>query len=379
MTFQDEVIVLTSSTSVADAVTKALEDNKDLVVAGCYQDLSDLVGRIRQRPVAAVIVDLDPNPLEMLDQLGPVIAKAAQTCFLVLSHEWDEQIVLEAMEIGARRFMRKESVPTGLAGVLRRLLPRISSDKRPEGVIVTVLSAGGGAGATTIAVNIANELRLIQQGASILLVDMDTSYGAVASFLNLSGTYGLANVTNQSGAVDIELVRSSATPCTGGLDVLLSPVAVDFINPPVVRYDNLGNILGTFKQAYSHIVIDAPRVRASTAAVLAQASKAVLIVMQLTVKDVRIGQQICSMLSQQDIPPERVMPVVSRYSKKDSSIGLVELKRAIGCNEIAVVGDDFPHAIRSIDMGEPLALTAARSQLRKDIQKLVGALVSMTS
>ena len=375
---QDEVIVLTADRSVGGAVAKAMEDDTRLAVTAQYADLADVVSHLNQKPTSVVVADIDPDPMEMLGLLAPVVAKHPKTCFVALSKQWDESVVLEAMQVGVRHFMRKESVPQELSSVLRRLLPRLAPDGESEGVIITVLSAGGGCGATTIAVNIANELRLDDE-RSVLLVDMDTSYGAIAAFLNLSGTYGLADVTSQNGPVDVDLVRSSTTPCAGGLDVLLSPVVIDFANPPVVEYGNIDKILGTFKQAYSHTVIDAPRIKADLAVTLAQASSAALVVMQMTVKDIRVGQQICSMLMSKGTSPQRVIPVVSRYSKKDSSISVAELKQAIGCDEVALVCNDFPHAIRSIDMGEPLALTAARSPLRKDIQKLAAMLASAPS
>ncbi len=378
MKSQDEVIVLAASRSVAGAVAKALEEDNRLTVTDHFTELSEVASHLSQRPASAVVVDVDPEPLEMLNNLGPVVRRFSGTCFVALSKDWDERVVLEAMEVGVRHLMRKESVGEELSSVLRRLLPRLAPSEVSEGSVVTVLSAGGGCGATTIAVNMANELRL-SEGETVLLVDMDISYGAVTAFLNLSGTYGLADVLGQAGPVDVDLVRSSATPCAGGMDVLLSPVAINFASPPEVDYTGLGDILTTFRQAYVYTIIDAPRLASDAAVTLAQASKRVLVVMQLTVKDVRIGQQICSLLTDRGIPADRIVPVVSRYSKKDSSIGLNELKRAIGCNDISLVSNDFPHAIRSIDMGEPLALTAARSTLRKDIQKLADAMVSAES
>jgi len=378
MKSQDEVIVLTTDRSVATLVGKALETDSRLAVTGHYDDLSDVVAQLSQRPASAVVVDVDPDPPAMIEQLAPVVTRFAKTCFIVLSEQRDEAIVLEAMEAGVRHFMRKESVKEDLSGVLGRLLPRLSPDEGTNGAIITVLSAAGGCGATTVAVNLANELRLTQGGeTSVLLVDMDTAYGSVATFLNLSGTYGLADVLNQAGPVDVELVQSSATTWSNSrLDVLLSPATVEPKSPPAINDRDMSGVLATFKQAYDYTVIDAPRVRPDVAATLAEASRATLVVMQSNVKDIRFGKQICSILTEKGAPAERIIPTVSRFSRKTSSVGLAELKRAIGVDEIAMICNDFPHAIQSIDIGEPLAMTGPRSALRRDIQKLADTIVS---
>jgi len=68
--------------------------------------------------------------------------------------------MLEAMQAGARHFMNKKSFGSELDNILERLLVddvKVTSDL---GQIVTVFSASGGCGATTVCLNLANELRL---------------------------------------------------------------------------------------------------------------------------------------------------------------------------------------------------------------------------
>ncbi|MHC4562279.1 MAG: AAA family ATPase [Planctomycetota bacterium] len=370
MNSQDEVILLTSNRTTADSVLRALEGDDRLVVTNQFDDLSDFANHLEAKSVSAAVVDVDPDPTEMLHNLAPVVSKFPRTCFVVLSEQWDENLVLEAMEIGVRRFMRKESAEQELSRVFRRLLPKISPVEPTVGRIITILSAGGGCGATTLAVNMANELRLAQT-ASVLLVDMDTAYGSVAASLNLSAGYGLSDILAQSESVDVDLVRSTSTPYAEGLDVLLSPVAVNPINPADLSFDHLGKVVETFRKAYQHTIIDAPRVPLASAAALADVSHATFIVMQLTVKDIRTAQRVRAALIERGVSPDRILPVIGRYSKKDSSVGLDEVKRVLDSSNIALVSNDFYHAARSIDLGEPLARTAARSALRKDIQKLL--------
>src|SRR6185312_6715325 len=80
------------------------------------------------------------------------------TRFIVLSTAMGNELLLDAMKAGARHFLLKAAIVAELHDVLKRL----SSDSAPSstGAAVTILSAGGGCGATTVAVNLAAELQL---------------------------------------------------------------------------------------------------------------------------------------------------------------------------------------------------------------------------
>jgi len=370
MTSDGSIIVLTASESTSDAVGRALAEDQHLTVTNHCNTLSELIGCLDRKSAAGVVVDVDPRPADTLAQLAPVVARFPEPCFVLVSEHRDENILLEAMAIGARHFMLKESMEDNLARVFRRLLARALADGTPSGQVITVLSSGGGCGATTLAVNMANELCLAE-AAPVLLVDMDTAYGAVADYLNLTADFGIADVLAQAKGADMNLISSTATPYAGGFDVLLSPISVNPAAPMKLSYEGVGDVLGPCRQAYPYILFDAPRVAPTVAATLAKASQAVFIIMQLTVKDVRVARELRTSLIEMDVPPDRIHSVVNRYRKKFFAIGLDEVKRALGCDSVALVSSDFRHAARSIDLGRPLASTAPMSSLRKDIQKLL--------
>ena len=126
---------------------------------------------------------------------------------------------------------------------------------------------------------------------------------------------------------------------------------------------------------YVFTIIDAPRVSPKVAASLAAASKTTLVVLQMSVKDVRVARELRGSLLENGIPAEQISLVINRYRKKGTSVSLAEVRRAVGSDNIRLVGNDFRPAARSIDLGEPLAKAAPRSSLREDVRKL---LVDMT-
>jgi len=366
---EDNIIVVTTSDAAAEDVSSALADCKPEMSLERCDGIIALARLLERKPARAVIVDIDPMPIAVLTELTPVVKRFPATCFVILSSEWNERLVLDSMAVGARHFMRKTSVQAELADVVQRLSTATEVAPWVQGQVISVFSAGGGCGATTLAVNLANELCLTEK--PVLLVDLDIAYGAVATYLNISGQYGLADVIANGNVVDGDLIASSTVPYDDDLHVLLSPASVDFSGSRFLDYGKLSSVLDACRQVYAFTIVDAPRVSPDVAANLAAASKTTLTVMQMSVKDIRVARDLRNSLLDNGIPSEHISLVVNRYRKKGSSVSLSEMQRAVNSENVRLIGNDFRPAARSVDLGEPLSKAAPMSSLRKDIKKLL--------
>ena len=106
-----------------------------------------------------------------------------------------------------------------VGGVLDRLTAPDIHAAGPSGEVMTVISASGGCGATTIAVNLADEIAQKQKQPT-LIWDLDTAYGAVASYLGLTPRYGADHVLHYGGDIDAQLIKSTASVHNDRLHVL---------------------------------------------------------------------------------------------------------------------------------------------------------------
>ncbi len=378
------VLLVTKEPQTETAVACALESNDHFAPEGVCRNLSQLVASLERTTAPGALVDIAPNPTRMLADLDAIITRFVDTRFIVLSQAYQDALVLEAMQIGARHFLLKKSIGSDLVGVLERLILNGSNKRAAKGAAITVLSACGGCGATTVAVNLANELQLTNSQAT-LLIDLDCCYGAVASFLGLNGQYGLADVLADRGRMDPQLIRSTALVCCEGLHVLLSPASTNLAEPKPLAYQHLGQALELCKRTYGHTVIDAPRVPLDVAATLAAASQATLIVFQLSVRDIRMAQAMISNLTGRGVSADRIVPLVNRYRRRGGMVALEEAQKALGRAPLARIDNDFRSAMRAINYGQPLAEAAPRSSLRRNLRELAvqlsrapldGALVS---
>lgn len=375
---QRDIWMISSDPAASAAVRSVLEmHGLQSLIREC-PGLAKLASVSRGDDCETVIVDLDASPLHSLRELEQAVLRFPKARFVVMSGHADSDLLMGVMNAGARHFVVKSKIEQELPRIIQRLQLSASGPGATAGSLITVLSAGGGCGATTLAVNLAAELPRKDDQAA-LLVDMDNAYGTIASYLGLSGSYGLAEVMSydKNEQIDPQLVTTTALKFNDQIHALINPVSVNYTDPAPLRYERLEPTMQACQQAYPWVVIDAPRVPIALAARLALMSRFTLIVGQLSVKDIRMSRDMHGALVRHGVSSDSVRYVINRYRSRHSLLSLDEARRALGGGELIVVKNDFSNATESINMGQPLAHCAPRCNARKDIMGLAERLAVM--
>jgi pilus assembly protein CpaE len=313
-------------------------------------------------------VDIDRQPQRTLADLETIIARFPDARFVVLSRQHADNLMIEAMQIGARHFLVKQSIPDDLADVLHRLIPSGPSKRRSGGAMITVLSASGGCGATMVAANIAHEVHLLS-GEQTLLVDLDCYYGGVATYLGLEGQYGLSDVLGHSAAIDRDLIQTTSIPCGKGMRALLSPASTNFKTSGPLVSDRLAEAIEAISGAAACTVFDAPRLGSAVESILARASRVTLIVFQLCVKDIRVARVMRNAMIESGVEGGRIVMVANRFRKRHAMVNVEDAIAVFG-ERIERLQNDYKPACVALNFGQPLADAAPRSALRRDIARL---------
>lgn len=375
MLSQPRVLLVTQDDAMASRVSSALNSKRRISLGGIHQEVSELRDRLSSPNGQAAVVDIDADPARVLADLRTILSDNPHACVVVVSSKVSEDLLLGAMQAGAKDFLRKESLELELDQVLERVLSGRTSTQVARGSIISVFSVSGGCGATTVALNLANELHLASS-ERVLLVDLDSHYGTVSTYLEITGQYGIADVLSHNGPVDSHLIESCACDYQRGFHVLLSPAAVEGNRGHrALHYQNLTDALKACRQGYGYTVVDAPRVPDSVATSLAHMSQLALIVFQLTVKDLKSAHSMASLLTTNGIPRENIVPLANRCKRRGPFVRLEDSKRVLGVDSVRCIRSDWRKAMSCINKGRLLAEVAPRSGLRRDFRRLAGAIM----
>ncbi|HEV2294153.1 MAG TPA: hypothetical protein VGR35_09870 [Tepidisphaeraceae bacterium] len=366
---QDDLVVMTPDVTVSTAVDGVLGSNGRVWTKTTLRSLRDLLLHLGRATPAVALVDVDPHPRQVLAELERASARFPAVRFVALSSVLNNDLLLAAMQSGVRHVVVKQTLLKELPELLHRLTGTTGTTGIPRGNVFGVLSAGGGCGATVLAVNLADELAA-RTGQPSLLIDLDTSYGTVASYLGIEAQYGVDYLLSYGGPIDAHLIRSTATVHNDRIHVLPSPASINFSSPQPLALERLDQLLEAAAEAYGAVVIDAPRVSVDVAAALAAATSRCLLAMQLIVKDLRVARMMVAALTERGVSNEAVLPIVTRYARRQHMITLEEASKALGDLPVKWLRNDYHGAAQAMNFGQTLAEAVPRSSLRKDIQEL---------
>ncbi|MHC4751314.1 MAG: AAA family ATPase, partial [Planctomycetota bacterium] len=364
-----DILLVTKEEATANTIKSVIDESEGLTLAGICQEVSELRSYLSNKKVQAVVVDIDPDPSQVLHSLSAILTAYPETYVVVVCSSFTKKLVVQAMQAGARHFLEKETIPSELSKELQQLIHDDRKKGAGLGSVISVFSAGGGCGATTVAINLASELRLLAS-KPVLTIDLDSFYGTMSTYLGIKTRYGISDVLSHKGLIDKHLITSSAYSYMEGFHVLSSPASIESPRTKSLKVENLPTALEACRQVYGYTVIDAPRMPERTTTNLASLSDVILIVFQLTVKDVNFARSMVLSLTKSGIAGEKIISLANRVKKRGPLVRLEDSKKAVGLNSCLTIRSDWRKAMKSVNRGQPLAHIARSSSLRKDYRKL---------
>ncbi len=178
----------------------------------------------------------------------------------------DTAVLSDALRSGVREVVQERDLG-GLATAVRRqreIAARLreqietgseAAERQQHGQVITVFSAKGGCGKTTLATNIATALAESGKG-TVALVDLDLAFGDVAIALQLFPTHTIADAVPIGEDLDGPALASLLTTHRSGLQALVAPMepsAADAITTPLVS-----RILDILREDFDYVVVDTP-------------------------------------------------------------------------------------------------------------------------
>ncbi len=179
---------------------------------------------------------------------------------VMMRRRLDLAVLSHALRSGVREVVDADDLEALLEGcqrsleLSRRLTGHTESTSRGDGRVITVFSAKGGVGKTTVSTNVAGELA--SDGSSVLLVDLDLAFGDVAICLGISPERSMTDIVAMSGHLDKQGLDSVVVRHSSGLDVVCapsSPAEADHIPAATVT-----ELIKVAKGLYDYIVVDTP-------------------------------------------------------------------------------------------------------------------------
>jgi pilus assembly protein CpaE len=283
---------------------------------------------------------LEINPFEDCVVLGPSVdqqdvfalaedmrLRRPSLGVVMVRRRIDTAILSDALRAGVREVVQERDL-AGLAGAVRRqreIASRLResldstdgpADQARRGRVITVFSAKGGCGKTTLSTNLAAAIAESGKG-TVALVDLDLAFGDVSIALQLFPTHSIADAVPIADDLDGPALQALLTPHRSGLMALVAPMepsAAEKISTPLIV-----RILDLLREEFDYVVVDTPPALDDHVLAAFDRSDVVALLATLDIPALKNLKLTLETLDLIGFPREKLKVVLNR---SDSKVGL---------------------------------------------------------
>jgi pilus assembly protein CpaE len=332
-----------------------------------------ILRQIQDLRAEVVVVDISvENPQPAIRAIELIQANTLQLAIFANGTMLQPATIVASMRAGAGEYLDQSAGPEALLEALTRFSSNRTRTRGGAGKarIFTFLSAKGGAGATTAAVNTAVALQ--QSHGSVVLVDF-APVGNCQLHLNLRPSFGVPDALENLHRLDASLLEGLMTTAKDGLHLLAGPQQPYHSIPTPAELARLFDLLVNH---YRYVVVDASSRLDATTRLLSDLSNAVLMVAQTDVVSLWSASRIHTFL-EEGAGRNRLRIVLNRH-KKIPGFTDEDVEKATRCKVLWKIPNAFQAISPAIDHGTPVVLQE-NQEVSRSYRALAAALAEAST
>jgi pilus assembly protein CpaE len=309
-----------------------------------------ILRQLQDSRAEVVVVDIPAQDSQRAIRTIELIRSTTQQIAIFANGEMTRPAsIVASMRAGAGEYLDHSAGSEALLEALTRFSAmRGTPGGAGKAKVFTFLSAKGGSGCTTAAVNTAVALQ--QAHGDVVLVDF-APIGHAALHLNLRPQFGVLDALQNLHRLDVSLLDGLMTPTKEGLHLLAGPQQP---YPSEPTPGELARLFDLLVNHYRFVVVDASSRLDPTTRLISDLSNAVLVVAQTDVVSLWSAGRIHAFL-EEGTGRDRLRMVLNRY-KKIPGFTDADVEQVTSCKVLWKVPNAFHAVSPAIDHGTPVVL-----------------------
>ena len=360
-----------------------------------FAEAKAFFGQAEAESLEFVAVAIDESDEEKLIMLGEIIetAKKKGIKVILIAEDVSPAALHQLLRQGADEFVpyplpegelqaaierirTPEPAPEPVAAPMAPVAGRAGPGTR-DGVIFACHGIAGGTGSTTLAVNLAWELATIDKAnpPRVCVIDLDLQFGAVSTYLDLPRREAVYELLTDTEGMDDDMFKQALVGYEEKLSVLTAPT--EMLPLDLISSDDVRRVLNMARSHFDYVIVDMPSTLVQWSEVVLNAAHVYFATLELDMRSAQNTLRLKRALQAEELPVEKIRYVLNRAPKFTDLNGKSRVKRLSESLDIAIelqLPDGGKPVTQAADHGQPLAESAGKNPLRKEISKLAGSL-----
>jgi pilus assembly protein CpaE len=350
---QIKVLIVDDVADTRDNIRRLLQFENDVEVVGSAETGYEGIELAKKIRPDVVVIDINMPDIDGIRATELIRKSSPHTQIIILSVQGDPHYMRRAMLAGARDFLTKPPsadeltsairragkmaieeqlrTPSGLSGAKMPIDPSRGA-LVPTSNVISVYSPKGGAGCTTVAINLA--MALHNDDSPTVIVDGNLQFGDVAVFLNEQTKNSIVDLAPRTDELDTEILEEVlVTHAKSGVKILAAPPRPEYAEN--ITGEQFSKVLAYLKHFYTYVVIDTATALDDITLASIDASDIIILITTQDIPAIKNTRHFFDLTHVLNVDLKRVIFVMNRYDKR---IGITPEK----------VGESFKHEITSV-------------------------------
>ncbi|HEY9033001.1 MAG TPA: AAA family ATPase [Pseudomonadales bacterium] len=319
-----------------------------------------------------LMLELDGAGGDATDALQPLLQNLdGQMLVIVLMRNSNAKMVRQLMRQGVHDVILLpadwDEMENDLRGIIksRQQLLQAKSAR-----VISFLSAKGGAGATTVAVNVAYEMAS-RHHARVCLVDLDLQFGDVASCLDSDGRKNIMEALRQPERIDPLFLKALISNVSPNFDILPSPA--DLCDIASVSEKTIARIIDAISESYDFVLIDLPHNLLPWNIEALRKSDRSFLVVQRSIGFVRNARILLDNLPRYGVDSSQIELINNRDSRKTGLMNHKTLAEMLDRPYFFNIRNNYRMVLDANEAGKPIDRISVGSGVSRDIEHIAAA------
>lgn len=273
---------------------------------------------------------------------------------------WD-QIVKGEIDLSIRRLFQSAKTRTANFSNIK-VSDRKQNKRSPQ--VVTVFGAKGGAGKTTVAVNLA--AAIAREKYKVVLVDLNLQFGDVVVYMDSKPRRSIAELVQERNQWDVQLVNSYLIEHNSGVKILPAPLRPD--DAELVIPDHVEKLIMLLRETFDFIIIDSPPYFSDALLTALDASNQIILILPLdlpAVKNAKLSLNLLDTLHHSS----KTKLVVNRGAKQ-FGVDMRDVEKTIDFIIAEEVPSDGNIVVNAANKGIPFVISHPQAAVSKAMNRI---------
>ncbi|MBM1815171.1 AAA family ATPase [Pseudosulfitobacter pseudonitzschiae] len=333
------------------------EDEEDLVL------MSEVITQAKARKIKVILIAEDVTPAS----LHSLLRQGADEFIPYPLPEGELKLAIQRIQAPSEPEKIESNTPALRAGTSK------------DGAVIVVHGIAGGTGATTLATNLAWELAILNKkgetAPSVCLLDLDLQFGSVSTYLDLARREAVYEMMSDTENMDDETFGQSLLTFNEKLHVLTAPA--DMLPLDLVTPEDISRVIEMARSHFDYVVVDMPSTLVQWTETVLHAAHIYFVTLEQDMRSAQNTLRFKRALMSEELPTEKLRYVLNRAPKFTDISGKGRVKRMAESLEVAIevsLPDGGKPITQGADHGLPLAASAPKNPLRREIAKLAASI-----